>query len=168
MDMSRSPRKILVSCLPANISEETLLDKLELYFGKTKNGGGEVENREFLADSRSAILTFAKEGVAPQLIEKKTFYVPFGGKESHRVCVSPSLDGDISRYEVKKLLCNRTVLLTGIPDIKDEENLKDLLTIHFQKATNGGGEVQELFYCPLGKNTIALFEDDEDGVPQKK
>ncbi|XP_071967889.1 interferon-induced 35 kDa protein isoform X2 [Engystomops pustulosus] len=163
MDMNRSPRKILVSNLPAAAeSEETLLDKLELFFSKSRNGGGEVENREFLEDSRSVILTFAKEGVAPQLVEKKRFDVPFGGKETHQVCVSPSLDGNITRSVMKNLLSNRTVLITGIPDIKDEETIKDLLEIHFQKSTNGGGEVQNMLYCPEGRNSVAVFEDDKD------
>ncbi|XP_075702395.1 interferon-induced 35 kDa protein [Rhinoderma darwinii] len=168
MDMSRSPHKILVSNLPASIAKENLLDKLELFFSKTRNGGGEVESREFLADSWSVILTFANEGVAPQLVEKKKFDVPFGEKDTYQVCVSPSLDGNITKYQMKRLLCNRTVLITGIPDIKDEETMKDLLEIHFQKASNDGGEVQELLYCPEGKNTVALFEDDEDDQPQKE
>lgn len=70
--------------------------------------------------------------------------------------------------QMKKLQCDRTVLITGIPDIKDEETLRDLLEIHFQLDTNGGGEVQKLFYCPEGKNTIVLFENDEDDFPQKE
>ncbi|XP_073539729.1 interferon-induced 35 kDa protein isoform X2 [Phyllobates terribilis] len=167
MDMSLSPQKILVSNLPASVSEEVLLDKLELFFGKTKYGGGEVESREFLADSRSAILTFANKGVAPQLVEKKKYDVPFGGQKKHEVCVSLSLDGDIKRHDIKRLQCNRTVLITGIPDIKDEETLNDLLQIHFQMGVNGGGEVEAFLYCPKGKSTIAVFEDDED-VPSQK
>ncbi|XP_077108156.1 interferon-induced 35 kDa protein isoform X2 [Ranitomeya variabilis] len=168
MDMSLSPQKILVSNLPASVSEEVLLDKLELFFGKTKYGGGEVEDREFLADSRSAILTFANKGVAPKLVEKKKYDVPFGGQKTHQVCVSLSLDSNITRHDIKRLQCNRTVLITGIPDIKDEETLKDLLEIHFQMGVNGGGEVQAFLYCPKGKNTIAVFEDDDDASSQKE
>lgn len=168
MDMSRSPWKILISNLPSTISEDVILDKLELFFSKSKHGGGEVDGREYLADSKSAILTFTQEGVAPRLVGKKTFDVSFGGQETHQICVSPSLDGNIIRYEMKKLQCDRTVLITGIPDIKDEETLRDLLEIHFQLDTNGGGEVQKLFYCPEGKNTIVLFENDEDDLPQKE
>lgn len=46
------------------IPEEALLDKLELFFSKTKNGGGEVESREFLDDSGQVVLTFVEDGGA--------------------------------------------------------------------------------------------------------
>ena len=63
--LTRSSRSILVSDLPSlGISEEALLDKLELFFSKTKNGGGEVESREFLDDSGQVVLTFAEDGGA--------------------------------------------------------------------------------------------------------
>ncbi|XP_069809189.1 interferon-induced 35 kDa protein [Dendropsophus ebraccatus] len=162
VDMDRSPWKILVSNLPADVPQDKLLDKIELFFSKPSNGGGEVEFREYLADSRSVTLTFTQEGVAPRLVEKRTFNVPFSDRETHQVCVSPSLDGTITGYQMKRLQCNRTVLITGIPDIKDEDTMNDLLEIHFQKESNEGGEVQKLFYCPEGKNAVVVFEDDED------
>lgn len=45
-----SDKKVFVSGIPAGLklSEEELLDKLEIFFGKTKNGGGDVETRELL------------------------------------------------------------------------------------------------------------------------
>ncbi|KAG8438105.1 hypothetical protein GDO86_008697 [Hymenochirus boettgeri] len=61
VDVSRSSKKILISNLPPSLSEEVLLDKLELFFSKSKNNGEEVESREYLSDMRSVILTFAKE-----------------------------------------------------------------------------------------------------------
>lgn len=52
-----------MSDLPSlDISKEALLDKLELFFSKTKNGGSEVESREFLEDSDQVVLTFAEDG----------------------------------------------------------------------------------------------------------
>lgn len=61
--LTRSSRSILVSDLPSlGISEEALLDKLELFFSKTKNGGGEVESREFLDDTGQVVLTFTEDG----------------------------------------------------------------------------------------------------------
>lgn len=65
MRLKRSRRSILVSDLPSlGISDESLLDKLELFFSKTKNGGGEVESREFLDDPGQVVLTFAQDGGA--------------------------------------------------------------------------------------------------------
>ncbi|XP_040187325.1 interferon-induced 35 kDa protein isoform X2 [Rana temporaria] len=161
MEMNLSPKKILVYNLPTGLEEEVIMDKLELFFGKSKNGGGEVDKREFLDDCKSAILTFIDKEVASQLVEKKSFHVPFGDS-SHKVCVAPSLEGSLQDHKMRKLKCNRTVLITGIPDITDKDTLRDLLEIHFQKPSNGGGEVQELTYCPEGQYTVALFEDDED------
>ncbi|KAM5135087.1 interferon-induced 35 kDa protein [Mantella aurantiaca] len=159
--MNLSPAKILVYKLPSDLTEEVIMDKLELFFGKSKNGGGEVEKREFLADCRSAILTFMDINVASRLVEKKCFHVPFGDSKN-KVYVAPALEGNLQDYKMRKLECNRTVLITGIPDITEKDTLRDLLEIHFQKPSNGGGEVQELMYCAQGEHTVALFEDDED------
>lgn len=52
-----------MSALPSlDISKEALLDKLELFFSKKKNGGSEVESREFLEDSDQVVLTFSQDG----------------------------------------------------------------------------------------------------------
>jgi len=52
-----------VSGLPSlGIPEDILLDKLELFFSKTKNGGSEVESREFLDDCGQVVLTFTQDG----------------------------------------------------------------------------------------------------------
>lgn len=53
--------------------------------------------------------------------------------------------------------CSRTVLLTGIPDVLDQDALQDLLAIHFQKSSNGGGEILQCLYNPLGQCTSAVF-----------
>lgn len=60
-------------------------------------------------------------------------------------------------------VCPRTVLLSGIPDIMEQETLQDLLEIHFQKSINGGGEILAILYNPLGQQASAVF----DGSPQK-
>ncbi|XP_069916756.1 interferon-induced 35 kDa protein isoform X3 [Oryctolagus cuniculus] len=56
-----SGQMVLVSGFPAGLQlgEEELLDKLEIFFGKTRNGGGDVETRELLHGS--VVLRFAKE-----------------------------------------------------------------------------------------------------------
>lgn len=61
-----SSRRVLVSGFPPGLklSEEELLDKLEIFFGKTGNGGGDVETRELLHGG--AMLGFVKdEGKGP-------------------------------------------------------------------------------------------------------
>lgn len=55
------------------------------------------------------------------------------------------------------------MLLTGMEDLQmtDEELLQDLVNIHFQRETNGGGEV-EVVKCSLGQPCIAYFEEERN------
>lgn len=72
---------MLVSGFPAGLklSEEELLDKLEIFFGKMKNGGGDVEIREMLHGV--VMLGFAKdEGKDPTGEIRTDASGPRGGK----------------------------------------------------------------------------------------
>ncbi|NWI04710.1 IN35 protein, partial [Tichodroma muraria] len=158
--LTRSSRSILLSDLPSlNISKEALLDKLELFFSKTKNGGSEVESREFLEDSDQVVLTFTQDGVAEPLIERGHTEVLIG-KGKYKVKISPCMSGDISNMQLQPSRCPRTVLLSGIPDVLSEESMRDALEIHFQKASRGGGEVDALAYVPAGRTGVAVFLED--------
>ncbi|NWS21133.1 IN35 protein, partial [Pachyramphus minor] len=161
--LTQSSRSILVSDLPSlDIAEEVLLDKLELFFSKKKNGGSEVESREFLGDSGQVVLTFTQDGVAELLIERGHIQVPIvGGK--YEVKISPCMNGDITNLQLQPSCCPRTVLLSGIPDVLAEESMRDTLEIHFQKASRGGGEVDALAYVPAGQTGVAVFVEDIQG-----
>lgn len=72
---------MLVSGFPASLklNEEELLDKLEIFFGKTRNGGGDVETRELLHGG--VMLGFAKdEGKGPTREIRADASGPGGGK----------------------------------------------------------------------------------------
>ncbi|XP_075379328.1 interferon-induced 35 kDa protein [Mycteria americana] len=158
--LTRSSRSILVSDLPSlGIPEESLLDKLELFFSKTKNGGGEVESREFLDSSGQVVLTFVQDGVAEPLIERGRIQVLIG-KGKYELKISPCMSGDITNLQLQPSRCPRTVLLSGIPDVLGEEPMRDTLEIHFQKASRGGGEVDALAYVPAGRHGVAVFMED--------
>ncbi|NWR63366.1 IN35 protein, partial [Bucorvus abyssinicus] len=160
--LTRSSRSILVSDLPSlGISEEVLLDKLELFFSKTKNGGGEVESREFLDDSGQVVLTFVQDGVAEPLIARGRIQVLIG-KGKYEVKISPRMSGDVTNLQLQPCRCPRTVLLSGIPDVLVEEAMRDTLEIHFQKASHRGGEVDALGYVPAGRLGVAVFMEDVD------
>ncbi|KAG6929863.1 interferon induced protein 35 [Chelydra serpentina] len=162
IELTLSDRCVLLSSLPRlELTEEQLLDKLELFFSKQKNGGGEVEQREFLRDSGHVVLTFAHDGVADQLTKKRRVQVPIG-KQTYELKVTPYMSGQITDLQVRPCVCARTVLLSGIPDILDEESMRDALEIHFQKPSRGGGEVDALGYVPAGKQARAVFEADTD------
>ncbi|NXG19882.1 IN35 protein, partial [Grallaria varia] len=158
--LTQSNRSILVSDLPhLGISEEALLDKLELFFSKTKNGGSEVESREFWGESGHVVLTFTRDGVAEPLIERGHIQVLIG-RGKYNVKISPCMIGGIMNVQLQPSRCPRTVLLSGIPDVLGEESMRDTLEIHFQKASRGGGEVDALAYVPLGWTGLAAFEED--------
>ena len=54
----------------------------------------------------------------------------------------------------------RTILLCGIADFQDEEDLQDHLEIHFQKPSNYGGEVECIKYVSGGNEVKAFFTED--------
>ncbi|NXS27224.1 IN35 protein, partial [Pomatostomus ruficeps] len=158
--LTKSSRSILVSDLPSlSISKEALLDKLELFFSKKKNGGSEVESRELLDDSGQVVVTFTQDGVAGPLIERGHTQVLIG-KRKYKVKISPCMSGDITNLQLQPSRCPRTVLLSGIPDVLIEESMRDTLEIHFQKASRGGGEVDALAYVPAGRTGVAVFVED--------
>lgn len=159
MDTRISSRRVLVSNLPDQ-DGDSLLDKLEIHFGKSRNGGGEVEDREIQDDSGGVVITFCDTNVAKGLIDKQHHEVEFGKGNKHKVKVTPFLNGEIRLFKTKLSVCARTVLLTGIPAVMAADGLMDLLEIHFQKGINGGGEVEAILYNPLGACTMALFEGD--------
>ncbi|NWI89278.1 IN35 protein, partial [Pitta sordida] len=157
--LTQSSRDILLSDLPSQgTSKEVLLDKMEIFFSKTKNGGNEVDSVKFLGDSGQVVLTFVRDGVAEPLIERGHAEVPIG-KRKHRVKISPHMNGDISNLQLQPSRCPRTVMLSGIPDVLDEESMRDTLEIHFQRSSLGGGEVEALDYVPA-KTRVAVFVED--------
>lgn len=149
-------KRVMVSGFPAGLklSEEELLDKLEIFFGKIRNGGGDVETRERLQGG--VMLGFAEEKVAQNLCQIGQFTVPLGGQQIP-LRVSPYMRGKIQKVEVRPQLVPQSVLVVNIPDILDGPELHDILKIHFQKPTRGGGEVEALTAVPPGQRGLAVF-----------
>ncbi|XP_070250995.1 interferon-induced 35 kDa protein [Myotis yumanensis] len=151
-----SSQRVLVSGLPdkLKLSEEELLDKLELFFCKTKNGGGDVETRELLHGG--VMLGFAKDEVAQNLCQTGQFTVPLGGRQ-FPLKVSPYMSGEIQKAEIRSQPVPQAVLVLNIPDVLDGPELQDVLQVHFQKPTRGGGEVEALTVVPPGEQRLAVF-----------
>ncbi|KAI7803976.1 interferon-induced protein 35 [Triplophysa rosa] len=160
MDTQVCPRRILVSNLPSKLPEDKLLDKLEIHFSKTKNGGSEVEEIDMLHDSGTVVVTFVDDSVAKGLTDQQDHKFDIVKGQKHKVKVTPFLNGEISQLHTRYSVCLRTVQLTGIPSIMERENLQDHLEIHFQKGANGGGEVESIIYNPMGHTTLAVFVED--------
>lgn len=151
-----SGQRVLVSGFPAwlKLSEEELLDKLEIFFGKTRNGGGDVETRELLQGG--VMLGFTEDEVAQRLCKIGQFMVPLGGQHVP-LRVSPYMSGEIQKAEIKTQPVPQSVLVCNIPDVLDGPELHDILEIHFQKPTRGGGEVEALTVVPPGHRGLVVF-----------
>lgn len=55
-------------------------------------------------------------------------------------------------------------MLTDIQDmLEDEESIQDMIAIHFQKPSNGGGEVECIRYVSEGIK-VAYFEMDMENI----
>ncbi|XP_072502702.1 interferon-induced 35 kDa protein isoform X2 [Notamacropus eugenii] len=149
-------QKVLVIGLPPalELSEEQLLDKLELFFCRPSNGGGEVKMRELLPGA--AVLGFSDDKVAERLAQICHFMVTLGNR-SVPLRVFPYIDGNIQEIEMSRCSVPQSVLVANIPDILDGPDLQDILQIHFQKPSRGGGEVEELQVVAPGTQGLALF-----------
>ncbi|XP_035511355.1 interferon-induced 35 kDa protein homolog isoform X2 [Morone saxatilis] len=155
IDSDVCPQRVLISNLP-KMDSETLLSKLEIHFSKSRNGGGEVDYCEMMFDSWTVVVTFVGSSIAKRLTDTEYHEVELQQKK-HKVRVTPFLNGNITNLQTKMSVCPRTVLLTGIPEVMEQETLQDLLEIHFQKSANGGGEIEAFLYNPLGQHASALF-----------
>ncbi|XP_053474269.1 interferon-induced protein 35 [Ictalurus furcatus] len=160
MDTQVCPHRILVSNLPKKERVDRILDKLEIHFSKTRNGGGEVDEVVMLEDSGNVVIKFLDDNVAKGLTDKQMHEVEMDRGKRCKVKVTPFLNGEIMLLKTCNTTCCKTVLLTGIPAVMDKDNLQDLLEIHFQKSANSGGEVDAIVYNPLGERTLAVFEED--------
>lgn len=162
IDTEVCPKRVLISNLPV-MDTQLLLYELEIHFSKSKNGGGEVEECEWIDDSGTVVITFL-QNLASSLTHTE-FHEVHLQKKKYRVRVTPFLNGKITNLKTEMTLCPRTVLLTGIHAIMEQDTLQDLLEIYFQKIRNGGGEIIKCLYNPLGQRTLALFESvSSDGT----
>ncbi|XP_056649809.1 N-myc-interactor isoform X2 [Monodelphis domestica] len=156
-----SKKKIDVAGIPNELPEEQMRDKLALSFSKSQNGGGEVEHVEYSVNTQRAVITFLKNGVADNILKHKK-YPLFTNTSCYQVDVSPHMEKNVKKLQVFSGISKRTVLLTGLRNIQDdEESIEEDIFIHFQKGSNGGGDV-EVVKCALKKPQIAYFEADLD------
>ncbi|XP_019409743.1 PREDICTED: N-myc-interactor isoform X2 [Crocodylus porosus] len=157
-----SGKKINVSEVPdLPVPDEWMRDKLELNFYKSKGGGGEVENVEYDRTSRTAVITFLRPGVVDNILRhtKHPFQLD-GGRRSVSVSVSPVIEKHLEKFQAYFGISTRTILLTGIQEVvEDEESTQDIIEIHFQKPSNGGGEIENITYVS-NQTKQACFEED--------
>ncbi|KAM4697899.1 N-myc-interactor [Rhinophrynus dorsalis] len=159
VNMNISNRKMYVHNLPLNLPEETLKDKLELTFYKSAIGGGEVQSIECDRSSNSACITFLQNGVVERLLKKKQHLFSASGS-AYKVTVKPCIELQLNKLQLFTGICPRSVLLSEIKNTDEsEEDMQDLIMVHFQKPSNGGGEVTDIAYS-MEKSRILHFEQD--------
>ncbi|XP_060747871.1 interferon-induced protein 35 [Tachysurus vachellii] len=160
MDTQVCPQRILISNLPKKENMDRILDKLEIHFSKSRYRGGEVDEIDILEDSGNVVIKFIDSNIAKSLTDNQMHEIELDKGKRHKVKVTPFLNGEITLLKTCNTTCHKTVLLTGIPDVMEKDNLQDLLEIHFQKSANSGGEVDAIVYNPVGGRTLAVFEED--------
>ncbi|XP_039183769.1 N-myc-interactor [Crotalus tigris] len=156
-------REICVSNIPnVKIAEEWMKDKLELLFCKAKLG--EIQNIFYDPLSQKAIVTFSQPLALNKIIRYEQSCISVFGK-IHLLTVSPVIKSVVEKVQMFSGTSRKTVLLTGIDaEQKDEENVGDMIEIHFQKPSNGGGEVDRVTYIPKGTKTVYFELDEADFI----
>lgn len=158
VNMIISNTKILVGNLPTDLTEETLKDKLELAFYKSDIGGGEIESVQYNRNQNSACVTYKDNGVAQHVLKRNYHRIKAGGS-MYEIGIAPLIETQLNKLQIFSGICQKTVLLAEIINQTDaEDDIKDLVEIHFQKPSNGGGEVECIAFSQ--KDKLAHFEED--------
>ncbi|NXK87239.1 NMI protein, partial [Formicarius rufipectus] len=155
-----SGRKIYISEIPElPIPDEWIRDKLELNFYKTEQGGGgQVEDVTYNRQSRTAVITFLTPGASNNFVGC-TKYPFFAHGRSYRLSASPHVYSLLKNCQPYCGVSKKTILLKGIQEMEeDEESIQDMIEIHFQKPSNGGGEIETIKYVSKGA-TCVCFEE---------
>ncbi|XP_054470939.1 N-myc-interactor isoform X2 [Anoplopoma fimbria] len=156
LDVSR--KKLKVSNIPPSMPEERIKDRLEISFSRPSRGGGEVEAVEYDRNNRNGEITFLHPGVAESLALRERYRVDLDSEVN--VQVGPIYSYQLCKFQTFCGLPKRTILLDGIQDKGDEEDLQDYLEIHFQKPSNYGGEIESIRYISMRKTLQAFFCED--------
>ncbi|XP_053926576.1 N-myc-interactor isoform X2 [Cuculus canorus] len=156
-----SGKKINVSEVPdLPIPEEWMRDKLELNFYKSEQGGGGgVEKVSYDKQSRTAAITFRTPGATNGFVRctKQPFLV---NGRFYRLSVSPDTNIHVEKFQLCRGIAKKTILLEGIEETEDdEESVQDMIEIHFQKPSNGGGEIETIKYVSEGVTWVCFEED---------
>ncbi|NXL89473.1 NMI protein, partial [Alectura lathami] len=155
-----SGKKINVSEVPElSIPDDWMRDKLELNFYKSEHGGeGEVENVKYDRKSRTAVITFTRPGATASFVRCTKYPFLVNGRR-YKLAVSPSPEAHLEKLQLFSGISRKTILLKGIKEIEDdEESVQDMIEIHFQKPSNGGGETERIKYVSKGAIWVCFEE----------
>lgn len=146
--LSVSRSTLHVSEVVSSMAKDRVAERLELAFCRPSRGGAEVKSVELNPQQCSAIVQFIKPGVAEWLALKGEHPVDLDFPSVVRV--APVYKHELQKFQSFCGAPKRTLLLDDITDIGDEEEVQDQLEIHFQKPSNGGGEIEHTLYTHSG------------------
>uniref|UniRef100_A0A674GQT6 N-myc and STAT interactor n=1 Tax=Taeniopygia guttata TaxID=59729 RepID=A0A674GQT6_TAEGU len=148
-----SGTKINVSDIPElPIPEDWMRDKLELCFYKTEQAKGGKRIGENGHPTTRTSYSFVGCTEYPFCAEERWFILS----------VSPHFDFHLRRFQPHCRVSKKTILLKGISDVEeDEESVQDMIEIHFQKPSNGGGEIDEIKY--ISRETAYVYFEEDTG-----
>ncbi|XP_027764112.1 N-myc-interactor [Empidonax traillii] len=159
-----SGKKIIVSDIPELlIPHEWMRDKLELNFYKTQQGGGgEIEDVSYDSGSRTAVITFLRPGASNNFQGSPPYSFSVGGR-CYKLPVSSHAYLQLEKLQPYWGVSKKTILLEGIQEVEeDEEDIQDMIEIHFQKPSNGGGEIEQIKYVSKEAACVCFEEDTEN------
>ncbi|XP_060890414.1 N-myc-interactor isoform X1 [Labrus mixtus] len=156
-----SRKQLCVSGVLSSLSEERIKDCLQISFSRPSRGGGEVEEVLYDQNTGTAQVTFLHPGVADSLVLKGEYLVDLDSEM--KVQVGPVYTYKLSKFQTFCGSSRRTVLLDGIKEMMDQEELQDHLEIHFQKPRNQGGEIESIKYVSRQEeHLLAFFTCEEE------
>lgn len=157
-----SGKKIKVSDIPElPIPEDWMRDKLELHFYKTEQarGGGEIQEVTFNKGCGTAVITFLSPGASYNFVGCTNYNFCAEGR-LFTISVSPHFDFHLDKFQPHCRVSKKTIVLAGVPEVEeDEESVQDMIEIHFQKPSNGGGEIEKIKYISRGPAYVCFEED---------
>ncbi|XP_035030744.1 N-myc-interactor [Hippoglossus stenolepis] len=161
LDVSR--KELKVSSIPPSMPEERMKDRLEISFSRPSRGGGEVEGVEYDKNTGTGLITFLHPGVAEVLALRGKYLVDLDSEVN--VQVGPVYKQELRKFQTFCGSPKRTILLNDIKDITDimdEDEVQDIIELHFQKTSNRGGEIESIKYVSREKALQAFFCEDAE------
>ncbi|KAK7880245.1 hypothetical protein WMY93_033093 [Mugilogobius chulae] len=157
--------ELLVSRCHVDVSEVvSLMSKqqveqcLALSFSRPSRGGAEVQKVELDQRQGRARVQFLSPGVSESLCVRAEHLVDL--ESQTKVKVSPVYEHRLHKFQSFCGAPKRTLLLDNVRDTGDAEEVQDQLEIHFQKPSNGGGEIEHTRYVSPGSSLLVLLSAD--------
>ncbi|KAL9847898.1 N-myc-interactor [Geothlypis trichas] len=157
-----SGKKINISDIPElPIAEDWMRDKLELHLYKTEQarGAGGVEEVTYNKGCGTGVITFLSPAASYNFVGCTNYNFCAEGS-LYTISVSPHFDFHLDKFQPHCRVSKKTIVLTGVPEVEeDEESVQDMIEIHFQKPSNGGGEIEKIKYISRGAAYVCFEED---------